>query len=238
MQHYLGRIENGLAFLEESDLHHLLHVKRAKIGEEIEVSQEGITYLCVVDTLDPLRLLVKDEREDAREWTGKAALAFGILKGDHNELIVQKGTEIGLSAFYPFLSSRAVVKKEGPEDSKLLRLRKIAFEATKQCRRAITPEVMSYKTFESILSLPYEAKFIAYEDEAIHGKGFADVLREMPEIKEKSVLVLIGPEGGFSKEEAKEAVNAGFIPVSLGKRILRAETAALYVASILQTVME
>lgn len=234
MQHYLGTIVEGYAQLSEEEAHHLRDVRRAEIGEIVEVGDGSEVYLCRVESRIPLRLVVV-EKCPSREFRGQVTLAFGLLKGDHNELIVQKGTELGVTTFAPFLSSRVIVKPKEKEDSKLLRLRKIASESAKQCRRDIVPEVKGYLSWKEIFSLPADLKFIAYEEEAIQGKNLLSALASS---SSESVLVLVGPEGGFSTEEAKEAIEAGFIPVSLGQRILRAETAAIFAASIISAVKE
>lgn len=238
MQHYLGRVENGAVLLGEEDLHHLVNVKRAELGEEIEISDGGKTFLCRVSALSPLRIDVLGEREDSRELDVEARLAFALLKGDHNEMIVQKGTELGVNVFSPFLSSRTIVKPQGATDGKWARLEKIARESAKQCRRANAPRLEPYARWGDIVSAPADLKFFAYEGEAIHGKAFGKALSEEMPLRGKSVLLLVGPEGGFSAEEAREALANGFRPVSLGKRILRAETAAIYMAGLLADAAE
>ena len=234
MQHYFGKIADGEVRLSESDLHHLLHVKRAEREERIEISSEdGKLYLCTVKSLDPLRIEVNEEVEESREGRLRVFLGFSLLKGDHNELIVQKGTELGIAGFYPFLSDRTVVKPDGKEDKRIVRLRKIAEESAKQCRRNIVPEVYGYSSFKEMLSIDAEIKYLPYE--GLLGSSntlFSEILSIEGE---KTILFLIGPEGGFSDKEVLQAKEAGFRFVSLGRRMLRAETAAIYCASLMAT---
>ena len=235
MQHYFGSVQNGLVILPEEEVHHLLHVKRAELGEEIEVGDGEDVFRCRVDSLDPLRLSVLGQAVSPRELSLALTPTFGNLKGDHNEFIVQKGTELGVSSFVPFLSARTVVRPKDPEDGKLIRLRRVAQESAKQCRRGKIPSVSPYCSFSNLLVRNEAVKLFAYESEALKGASLWETLKGRDL---SSILIVIGPEGGFSDGEAKALKDAGFLPVSLGKRILRAETAALYCASVVSAYVE
>lgn len=235
MQHYFGSIfEDGKLVLEETDLHHLLNVKRATIGEEIEITDKNTTYKCKISSIKPLKAEVL-EASNSREIENSLSLAFCLLKGDHNELIVLKGTELGVSRFYPVISSRVIVKPKEKEDNKFQRLKKIAKEGAEQCRRSSIPEIEGYISFDELLKLDYRHKIIPYEEESLKSNTLFSSLQAH---KNEPTLILIGPEGGFSNEEVDKAIKAGFEPVSLGKRILRAETAALYCSSLFSALNE
>lgn len=236
MQHYFGTIVSGKAILEGNQIHHLINVKRAQVGEKIEVTDDGETYLCLVQELDPPEILVLEKVETKRELDNHITLAFATLKSDHNELIVLKGTELGIDSFVPFLSARTIVQPKEKEDNKILRLRKIAGEGAAQCRRNAIPTVSGYLDFSEVVKLGADVKLLAYEGMA----GASDTLLEVAkDIKKgQTILLLIGPEGGFSHEEARLALDYDFRLVSLGRRILRAETAALYGASVLAALSE
>ncbi len=236
MQHYFGTVIDGKASIQENQLHHLLDVRRARVGEMIEVSAEDGTYLCRIVSLEPLEIETLEKLEERRSLDIEVTIAFALLKGDHNELIVLKGTELGVSAFIPFLSERCIVRPDAKEDNRLLRLRKKAEEGALQCRREDIPVVEPYCRYDEVLALPYDYRYIAYEGEAGHGASLLDECQAIPE--GSRVLVLIGPEGGFTEEEAEKAKAQGFRFVSLGRRILRAETAALFAASVLSAVGE
>ena len=236
MQHYFGSIKDDLASIDPNQLHHLLTVRRTNVGEKIEVSDGKDAYLCVVESLDPLRIAVLEKISHKRELDVALTIGFALLKGDHNDLIVLKCTELGVSEFIPLLSSRCIVKPDGRSDNKLLRLRKKAEEGAMQCRRDLVPSVNDYATYEEVLNTPADIKLFAYEGVFGSSEDLLSVCKDMP--KGSRVLVLIGPEGGFSDEEAKAALDHGFRFVSLGRRILRAETAALYCASIIGAFAE
>ena len=235
MQHYFGTILDNKAIIDGKQIHHLLNVRRTRVGEKLEVSDDAVSYLCEVKSLDPLDIVVLHPLENKRELDIDLFLAFGVLKGDHNDLIVLKGTELGVSVFLPFTSGRTVVKPTS-KDNKYQRLCKKAEEGALQCRRDLIPEVWDYMTLQHVLKINADLKLFAYEEEAGKGKTLMDATKDIA--KGNRVLVVIGPEGGFSAHEAALAKEAGFVPVSLGKRILRAETAALYCASVIAGATE
>ncbi len=234
MQRYFGTVKDGIVTMDEASRHHLYDVMRAKPGEKFTLVDSGKVYLCLINNDFSIR--VESEEEENHEIDGKLIIAFSLLKGDHGELIVLKGTEIGVNEFVPYISERTIIRPDGREDKKLLRLRKIAQEGAAQCKRSFIPEVDGYRDFRSVLNMEADRKIIAYEGEAGKGKSLLESLSDIA--KGESVLILIGPEGGYSPKEASLAKESGFEFVSLGRRILRAETAAIYAASIASSLME
>lgn len=234
MQHYFGTIADSHAIIDGKQIHHLVDVRRTVVGEKIEVSDGAEAYLCRIDSINPLSISVLSKIEQKRELDIDLTLAFGVLKGDHNDWIVLKGTELGVGKFIPFTSMRTIVVPEA-NDKRFLRLKKKAEEGAMQCRRDIVPEVLPYARLEDVLSLPFDHKIFAYESMA----GSEDLLTVAQKIKKRSrVLAVIGPEGGFTHEEARLALDYDFEFVGLGRRILRAETAAIYCAAILGALSE
>ena len=237
MQHYFGEIVDNKVILSKEDLHHLLNVKRANIGEEIEVSCNGKLFSCLVSRINPVEITVVNEIIKSRELKNKITLAFSVLKSSsYNELIVQKGVELGVNEFIPMFSERVIVKGKKEEDNKLVRLKKISKEAAEQCRRNIIPEISIYQDYIDVLSKEYDYKLFAYEGD--FGKSNT-IYKALENLKEgQSILVVIGPEGGFSDKEIKLAKDNGCQFVSLGSRILRAETACLYSCAIISSICE
>jgi 16S rRNA (uracil1498-N3)-methyltransferase len=162
----------------------------------------------------------------------KLHLAIGLLKGKKMDFVIQKSTELGIESLHPYYSQYCAV--HDATENKLSRWQKIAHEACKQCNRPKPPDLYEVTDYNSLLVQSdkgdYDLKILFWEDEE------QNALHEMIEAAGKvlSVLVIIGPEGGFSQEEAKAAIGGGFKPVTLGSRILRAETAAIAAVSILQ----
>jgi 16S rRNA (uracil1498-N3)-methyltransferase len=148
------------------------------------------------------------------------------------DYIVQKATELGASGIIPFVSSRSV-GRPGPEQlrTKLLRWQKIAREATKQCGRKQAPAVENVSSFQEVVQSDYKnsLKIILWEDEK--RIGFREVINRS--MHNNDTIVLVGPEGGFSAGEVELAEGCGYQPVTLGRHIMRTETASIYVLSVL-----
>ncbi len=159
-------------------------------------------------------------------------LGIGLLKGKKMDFIIQKITELGIESLRPFRSQFCA--SHDPAAGRLSRWQKIALEACKQCNRPKPPDLHEVAEFKDLLGVAgqdqHELKLIFWEEEG--QKTLQDSLGTLHEIQ--SGLILIGPEGGFSANEVAAAVAAGYEPVTLGSRILRAETAAIAAVSILQ----
>ena len=159
----------------------------------------------------------------------------GLPKADKMELVIQKGTELGVSKFIPVAFKRSIVKLSGKDEQKKIeRWQKIAEVASKQSHRDLVPEIASVISVKNICQLvpEYDIMLLAYEEETKHS-----IKQELLNIKHTKenlrIAVVIGPEGGIEQEEVCELEKAGARSVSLGKRILRTETVALQVASII-----
>ncbi|MDO4261898.1 MAG: 16S rRNA (uracil(1498)-N(3))-methyltransferase [Eubacteriales bacterium] len=240
-----GRIE-----ILGGDVNHIEHVLRMRQGEELTVSDGyGWEYLCRAEEFLPesvtLRIL-KKERVSS-ELPSRITLYQCLPKGDKMELIVQKAVELGASAVVPVASRRCVVKLDAKKaESKRKRWQAISESAAKQSGRAVVPAVGEVTDFASALRAAKETdvRLIPYEcaDELL-ADGQTSSMDRTREIlrgieRGQSVSVIIGPEGGLEKSEVEAAVEAGFLPVTLGKRILRTETAGLCVLSALMFHLE
>jgi 16S rRNA (uracil1498-N3)-methyltransferase len=229
---FFGEIKNNKAILGDGELHHLFNVMRRKVGDQIDVVYAGDTYKCEITSIKPVSIDVIEIIQDDSELPCDLILAFALLKGGHDELVYMKGTELGVSSFAPFLSRRTIIElpKEKDKEKKLERANKIVKGASEQSRRTIVPEVYPISTFKNILSIKADHKLFAYENESHTAISIKTALKDLK--KGETTLVVIGPEGGFSPEEVELAKNNGFTFVSLGKRILRAETASIFAASV------
>ncbi len=234
MAHYLANEKKGDTLLFSSDtIHHIKDVMRAKIGFEFEAVYEDKVYAARVSSLNPFSVDIINEIKEDRELGGKLSLAFALLKGGHNELILQKGTELGVDTFVPFISDRTIVRLEkGKErNAKLERYKDILENSAEQCRRKKIPAIHEIMDLKDLVNLKNKTRLIAYEVVAIEGKPLLEEITE-------DTLLVIGPEGGFSEKEAQYLIDNGFKPVSLGRRILRAETAAIASAAIYASKFE
>ena len=218
------------------DHRHIAYALRMAVGDEITVSDgEGQECTCRLArmTADLTEATVVDRRAGAGELPVSLRLYQGNPKGDKLELIVQKAVELGASAIIPFESSRCIsrVRQERVE-KQTARLRRVACEAAGQCGRARLPEVMPPLSFREALAdarANAEVILFCYEEEKT--RSLRAVIEEARAAGANRLAFFVGSEGGFSPEEAREAQAAGAIPVSLGRRILRCETAPIFALS-------
>ena len=212
-------------------------------GDRVIAVDDGEAYIAEITQIMTDGVTVKkiEGSIPSNEMQVKVTIACGLPKGDKLDLIVQKGTELGMSSIIPFEAERSIVKwdtKKG--DKKVERLRKIAKEAAEQCHRTIIPDILAPMSFKQLLqeSRNYDIRFFADEEDA---KGtdpnrIADRLKNV--YHKQTVFVVFGPEGGLSRKEAEIMTSAGFLSVSLGPRILRTETAPLYFLSAMSYEFE
>ena len=236
MQRYFASIDQDFfVHLSKEDEHHVLHVMRMKIGDEIEVVDNKILYLCRLDSTNPLVISMVHEIASDVEINEDVTLLYALTKGDKIDLVLQKATELGVKKVALIQSERTVVKYDNKDiEKKSQRFIKIMKEASEQSHRLVVPEFLGIFNLKSLPPQAFsDVNFVAYEKDASKADEQFQGLE-----KGKSVSVLIGPEGGFSKQEIENLVNLGFIRTSLGKRILRAETAAIYALSVIGYLLE
>lgn len=225
MRRFFAAVKDGRALLKEEDARHLLFSLRAEEGEELEIVDGGVLYEARIASTSPLEIAVTGEKKDRRDPTGKLALIFSPLKNGREEFILQKGTELGASLFIPYIGERTVVRPSGESAlRKAERYRAIVKEASSQCRRESVPEVLPIAPFGQAILQGGGKRLFADEELSLTG-GFA--LQTM----EEETTCFVGPEGGIAPKERKALIEAGFAGVSLGKRILRSETAAVTFAA-------
>ncbi len=208
---------------------HLAEVLRARPGDNIVICpNDGKDYIYEITAFDKESVALSFLREEDNPTEPDLYLCvyISILKGDKTELEVQKLTELGARRIVPMISEYTVPLREKSE-----RLRRAAHEASKQCGRAIIPEVTDVMSYSDVIRelADYDSAVFAYEGAYGGGLRIGDVVKG----DEKRIALVIGPEGGFSEREVKEAENAGYPGVTLGKRILRAETAAIAGAAVI-----
>ena len=230
-----SQIQDKKVIITGSDVNHIKNVLRLKAGEEIAVRNgvDGKEYRCGIEEFaqDQIICSLRFIREEGVELPSKIYLFQGIPKADKMELIIQKAVELGVFEVIPVAVKRCVVKlDERKARAKVSRWQGIAEAAAKQCKRGIIPVVREPMTMKEAVSYAGEmdVKLIPYElaEDMSHTKKMIEAVRPG-----QSVAVFIGPEGGFEENEVAEALAAGIEPVTLGKRILRTETAGFTVLS-------
>ena len=211
--------------LPQAEARHAKTVLRLSVGDEVTLFDgSGKEYTAVVDSIDRGAVHVHVVRESAscREPRTQVFLLIGALKGDKTELVVQKATELGVSRIGVFSSRYCAAYMN---ENKLERLNRVAREAAKQCLRASVPAVEYFDTLEGALRAGASCKTRLFACEFLQkGEPVSDM--------GGSVCAVVGSEGGFSEEEFAAAKALGYCGVSLGRRILRAETAAIALLSV------
>lgn len=230
------QIQDGKIYVEGTDVNHIKNVLRMKTGEQVMISDgEGNQYLCALESLEAKRVWFRivDTWKENRELSSKLYLFQGIPKSDKMELIIQKATELGVHELIPVVTGRTVVKlDEKKAEKKLSRWNTIAEAAAKQSGRSRIPCVREVMTFSEALAFAeaLDVLLIPYEK----AEGMEATRRAVEKIRPgQSVGIFIGPEGGFEEAEVELAMSRGAVPVTLGRRILRTETAGFVVLSIL-----
>lgn len=237
MQRYFAENVEDIFFVEKEDFHHITRVMRMKLGDELYcVNHQEQAARCFIEKITENQVIAKVVQwlEEAKELPVSVSIVSGLPKGDKLEWIIQKGTELGASTFIPFIAARSVVKwDEKKSDKKLVRWNKIAKEAAEQSHRNRIPEVIAPVKLKGLIELGnhYDLKLIAYEEEAKAGESsvLASNLKQLE--YGKSILVVFGPEGGLTEAEVSALKENGFQTCGLGPRILRTETAPLYLLS-------
>ncbi|KXG75864.1 16S rRNA (uracil(1498)-N(3))-methyltransferase [Thermotalea metallivorans] len=221
---------------DQDDIKHIEKVLRLKKGDCIEICDgQNMEYIAQIIVLTKKRIELKIlEKGTAKtEPPIQVTLFQGIPKAGKMDVIIQKCTELGIRNIVPMMTERTVVqlKDQKAEEKKVERWQKIADEAAKQCKRGVIPQIGLPKAFEEAVgdAREFDLSVIPYEKEGAFG------LKHVTETKQslKKIAIFIGPEGGFEEQEIVRASKAGIIPVTLGPRILRTETAGFVALSIL-----
>ena len=237
MQRYFARIVEKEVVLENDDVFHLTKVMRARVGDQIEVVSNEKVFLCEVKSLKPLHIALVKRINEKSELPNQVILVASLVKGDHMDLILQKATELGVSEVVLLSTERTVVKiKKDDKDIKFVRFNKILKEAAEQCKRKKIPDCYRLINMSQLKEIQAEVKLIAYEDEKGSSEAFNKAVQGIKD--NQKIAIVIGPEGGFTQEEVNLALSLGYKKVGLGRRILRAETAAFYALSVISNFLE
>ena len=246
MHHFFVRpeqISGKEAYIEGPDWNHAANVLRVRPGEQVLLSVgEDWNYLCTVREVDRagqrILLSVLEENRDVRELPVKISLYQGLPKSDKMELIIQKAVELGAARVIPVETARCVVKLDRKKaESKRSRWQAISESAAKQSGRSVIPEVAMPMPFAAALkeAADSDIRLIPYEN----AEGMERTRKILESVQPgQKIAVFIGPEGGFEETEIRQAEEAGFEAVTLGKRILRTETAGFVVLSLLMAQTE
>ena len=224
-----------------SDVNHIRNVLRMRQGEPLFISGgEGTGYECEICHIgtDQVMARILSRSDRTGELPARLHLFQGLPKGDKMELVIQKAVELGVSEVVPVITRRTIVKLDKKkEEAKTARWNAVAESAAKQSGRGVIPVVRGVLSFKEALAYagPFPVKIIAYE----RAEGMKTLREQLGRIRPgMDAGIFIGPEGGFEEDEISGAESAGAVPVSLGRRILRTETAGLMVLSVAGYLLE
>lgn len=231
-----SQIQDGRLYVEGADVNHIKNVLRMKPGDQVMASDgEGMQYLCALEAFERglAWFRIVDTWKENRELSSKLCLFQGLPKSDKMELIIQKATELGVYELVPMVTGRTVVRlDEKKAEKKNARWNAIAEAAAKQSGRSRIPRVQEVMTFSEALAYAGDLDVLLIPYEKAEGM---EATRQAIEgiLPGQSVGIFIGPEGGFEEGEVAQAMEKGAAPVTLGRRILRTETAGFVVLSML-----
>lgn len=244
MHHFFtdpSQVRDDKIFIEGTDVNHIKNVLRMRPKEQVQISdQSGWNYLCELEAFEEeqARFRILETQRSQNELKSRLYLFQGLPKSDKMELIIQKAVELGVYEVIPVATHRAVVKlDEKKAAKKIARWNAIAEGAAKQSGRDVIPTVKNVMTLGEALAYAADLDLLLmpYEDE----EGMEKTRRVINGIRQgQSVGIFIGPEGGFEEAEVQKAQEKGAVPITLGRRILRTETAGLAVLSILMYHLE
>jgi 16S rRNA (uracil1498-N3)-methyltransferase len=242
MYRFIGksdRIFAGKLTIDGTEARHMAKVLRLKPGAKIEVVDERqrvFSATIEVITEDSVKLSLESLSESVTEPPVAIFMGQAMLKGKKMDELIHRMVELGVVTWIPFFSRRSVpVFDETKMQKKCDRWKKIAKEAMKQCKRTRIPDIYIQNTLSETMEFAKncEEKYIFWEKST---RLFEPESKSSSPKREKKIMIVTGPEGGFEKEEIEYAMSFGFVPVRLGPRILKAETAAIAACAILQHV--
>jgi len=245
MQRYFitsDQLVDNQVIMKKDDVHHIVTVMRGNVGDNVIVCCDKKSYLTEITELNKSEVLLKivETKEEDVELPVFVSIAQGIIKGDKFDFVIQKGTECGAHVFLPVAMKRSVAKIEANKAAKKVeRWQKIALEAARQAHRQVVPAVMEPVDVKDLVAMAceYDVCLFAYESfDAASKNRLATVANGLS--AGQRVLVLIGPEGGIDETEVTTLETAGFQTIGLGPRILRTETAPIYVMAALSYALE
>jgi len=218
---------NGKILIKEkSDCNHIQNVYRLNVGDKLRIVDGEYEYFTQIIEISKKEVAVKilEKNEDSYSLNINIDVAMGILKNDKMNLAIQKLTEIGVKSIIPLKTERVVVRINEKKE----KWDTVARETLKQCRGVKFTEILPVKKLTEIDYKKYDKIIFAYEN-SNESKSLSEIIKQ----KDKNILYIIGPEGGITQEEVDFLKNNKAIEISLGKRILRAETAAIVVCGII-----
>lgn len=230
MQRYFAKEYKDKIILEDSDIHHIKNVMRMKNNDKIEVVYDNKLYICNIDDVDSIKLSIDEIINEENKLNLDVTVAIGLVKEQKMDLILQKLTELGVNKIIPVNMERSIVRLDDNRFAKKkVRWESICKEASEQSKRTSVPVITDIMNIKDLCNLDYDIKLVCSTKEKDKLLNF--YLQDIDNYAK--IIVVIGPEGGISDKEESYLLDNNYDPVSFGNLIFRVETAAIYVASII-----
>ena len=230
MQRYFSNLcDNNEYLLSSDDSYHIKKVMRMNLGEKIEIVDNKKVVIAEIISFDPVKARVVEELHDNNENDKQIILVQSLVNESKMDYVLQKGCELGVNEFYPFKAHNSVIKENDKSTKKIVRWQKIVKEASEQSKRNIIPKVNNIVDIKELCQIKADVKLLLSVKET--SKNIKNILKEFK--KYDTLMLVIGPEGGFTPLEEEVLIKNGFISTSLGKRVLRTETAGMVAVSMI-----
>lgn len=235
-------VKKDYIYIKKDEAHHVYKVMRLRTQDKVIVFDgASCEYEGIIIKATPKLVVVKIKK--TKDVISKpelqVSIAVGLPKAKKMDLIIQKCTELNVKEIIPMTTERSMIfLDENKKKKKILRWQEIAKEASKQCGRIKIPEINNLKSFEKILEESKNYDFVIMPCLNENAISLAEFFKNKKPTKEHKILILIGPEGGFTLDEISRASKDGFLLTSLGQSTLRTETACIYVMSVINFCLE
>ncbi len=227
-RYFVNAKEDDLFVIGDADSYHINKVMRMKKNDKIEIVYDNREYICEICNLAPrVKCRIISLLEEKNKTTPRIIIAQSLVKEQKMDYILQKATELGCDVIVPVVMERSIVKLQDRKDKKITRWQKVVKEASEQSKRCKMPEIEDVVSLKDLKDIDCTYKFFCSVNEK--RKTIKSVLSKV-NISD-TILFVVGPEGGFSKEEEIYLMEEGFESISLGANVLRTETASLFVLS-------
>lgn len=231
-RYFVQEIKDNHFILNSDDSYHIMKVMRMKINDLIEVVYDYKCYICKITNIsNPVQVMIIDE-QDNHFVLSKVTIAQSLIKEQKMDYVIQKATELGVEKLIPLKVNRSIIKIDQNDHHKINRWQKIAKEASEQAKRLDIPLINYPMNMKELATLDYDYKLLCTVNEVTN--SIKKVLSKA-NLSDR-ILVVVGPEGGFTTDEEQFLSNNGFINVTLGKLVLRSETVAINVLSIINYI--
>ena len=230
MQRYFSNNkDNDTYILSNDDSYHIEKVMRMNMNDKIEIVCDKTLYICEIISFNPVKAKIVEKIKENNEEEKKIILVQSMVNETKMDYVLQKGTELGINEFWLFKATNSVIKENDKKEKKLLRWQKIVKEASEQSKRNIIPKVRDIVDLKGLCNLEGDLKLLLTVNEKT--RFIKKILQDNKNYD--TIIIVVGPEGGFTSLEEEELVKKGFVSTSLGKRVLRTETAGIVACAMI-----